>query len=348
MAADASIVARIGGDASGLVASLDKAKGAVQQFGKGVGEIAEGIGRKFEFRDIARTLSTALGLSLTSIADKVARFYVGLGKEEEAFLERMVESTGKAAEAQEEQLKRVRAAQEKYERERAENIEKQRTVYLNAIEDGKKLDAEKAAAQAKLEEDAGFAADLEWVKEQDRIAAEKKLKAQQIEELKAIEIKANEELAAIEQARIDEKFKSLAAQWKGFIVSLTRTGRSDTELSDRELERKRDTIKKDLSEIERKQRETGQYNGSSYFQNLELNSVNQELALRQKVKQYTATFGEDRAFQMLPGVTEQRFSQITGTQTQQDKTNLLLEQIKKRLEGGIPTLQVNSVVTTGS
>jgi len=348
MAADASIVARIGGDASGLVASLDKAKGAVRQFGDGVGKIADGIAKKFEFRDVARTLATALGINLQNIANQVARFVIGFTEGAEKALEETIARTEKAADNQERQLERARALKKSAQDEYRKLLEDEEALLLKFRLAEQDRQRDLARQKMKAEEDAGFAADLEWVKEQDRIAAEKKLKAQQIEELKAIEIKANEELAAIEQARIDEKFKSLAAQWKGFIVSLTRTGRSDTELSDRELERKRDTIKKDLSEIERKQRETGQYNGSSYFQNLELNSVNQELALRQKVKQYTATFGEDRAFKMLPGVTEQRFSQITGTQTQQDKTNLLLEQIKRRLEGGIPTLQVNSVVTTGS
>ena len=346
MAADASIVARIGGDATGLVGALDKAKGSVRQFGEGVGKIADGIAKKFEFRDVARTLSTALGINLQSIAEKVARFYVGLGKEEEEFLERMVQTTGKAADAREDQLKRVRAAQEKYERERAENIQNQRTLYLKAIEEGKELDAQAAAAKAKLEEDAGFAADLEWVKEQDRIAAEQKLKSQQIEDLKALEIQANEEIAKVEQARIAEKFKSMVDQWKGFLVTVSRTGRGDTELSDRELQRKKANIEKDLFEMQRAGRETGAYQGGDYFQKLELNAVNQELALRQKVRTYTAAFGEDKAFE-LSGVSEQRYSQILGTQASQDKTNILLEQIKKQLAGGIPTLQVNAINTGG-
>ncbi len=76
-----------------------------------------------------------------------------------------------------------------------------------------------------------------------------------------------------------------------------------------------------------------------------------EINKRSGLSRDISVFGEAAARSRYEG-DPLRFDQykqmVTGTQTQQDKTNLLLEQIKKRLEGGIPTLQVNSVVTTGS
>lgn len=130
--------------------------------------------------------------------------------------------------------------------------------------------------------------------------------------------------------------------WDKFVANVTRTGRGDTELSDRELERKKANIQKDLFNMERAGRETGAYQGGDYFQKMELNAVNQELALRQKVRSYTASFGEEKAFQ-LSGVSEQRFAEINQTNTKLDESNNLLRDIKRRLDGGILTLPTNVV-----
>lgn len=286
-------------------------------------------------------LSSGFGIGAAMLAptaaDMLARGATGFSKGEEERLAGMVDSTGKAADEQE--AKRDRAAQEaeKKAQAAADNKAREQQLYLQAIQEGYSIDEAAAKAKAQAEEEAGFAADLEWVKEQDRLAAEKKIKAQQIEELKALEIQANEEIAKVEQARIAEKFKSMVDQWKGFLVTISRTGRGDTELSDRELERKRDTIKKDMANMERVGRETGAYQGGDYFQRLELEGVNKELALRQKVRGYTAQFGEERAFQ-LSGVSESRFSDINRTSTQLDKISETLKKFSQQFNRGIPVV----------
>lgn len=145
------------------------------------------------------------------------------------------------------------------------------------------------------------------------------------------------EAKAKAEALIGKTVASNIAQWKDFQVLISRTGRGDTELSDRELERKRETIQKDLFNMERAARETGAYQGSDYFQRLELEGVNKELALRKKVRTYTATFGEDRAFQ-LSGVSEQRFSEINKTSTQLDKISNTLQKFSQQFNRGIPVV----------
>ncbi len=166
------------------------------------------------------------------------------------------------------------------------------------------------------------------------------LKSKQLELEKEI-AEATKDKAEAEKM-VGNAITSNIAQWKEFKVLVSRTGRDDTDLSDRELQRKKANIEKDLFEMQRAGRETGAYQGGDYFQRLELNAVNQELALRQKVRTYTATFGEDRAFQ-LAGVSERRFSEINQTNTKQDEANNLLRDIKRRLDGGILTLPTNVI-----
>lgn len=136
---------------------------------------------------------------------------------------------------------------------------------------------------------------------------------------------------------IGKTIESNIDQWKNFKVLVSRTGRGDTELSDRELERKRETIQKDLFNMQRQARETGAYQGGEFFQRKELEGVNQELALRQKVRQYTASFGEERAFQ-LSGVSESRFANINNTSTQLDKISQTLDKFNQQFNRGIPVV----------
>jgi hypothetical protein len=287
-------------------------------------------------------LGTGFGIGAAmlapDIADSIARGVTGLSKKEEERLNNLIESTGKAADKQEADRDKAAEEADRKAQQRGEQKAREQEIYFQAIRDGLSMDEAAAKASAQAEEEAGFAADLEWVKEQDRIAAEKKLKAASIAELKDLEEKANKELQDQEQARIKEKFKSMADQWKGFLVSVTRTGRNDTELSDRELERKRENIKNDIFGMEKQSFETGAYQGGLYFQKKELEGVNQELALRQKVRSFTASFGEERAFKMLPGVSEQRFSEINNTSTQLDKISNTLEKFSQQFNKGIPVV----------
>ena len=65
--------------------------------------------------------------------------------------------------------------------------------------------------------------------------------------------------------------------------------------------------------------------------------------MREKVRQYTANFGADAAFNKFNGLTENRFAQINSTLSDGARIAQLLEDIKKRLSGGIPTLNVTSI-----
>lgn len=74
---DQGIKVFFGGDTTRLKASLADAENAV-------GKFAGSLAKKFEGRDLARGLATALGLSVDKIAEKVARFFTGMSKEAEA------------------------------------------------------------------------------------------------------------------------------------------------------------------------------------------------------------------------------------------------------------------------
>lgn len=80
--ADSSIKAYFGGDTSQLKAAIKDAE-------KAVGNFAGSLAKKFEGRDLARGLATALGLSVDKIADKVARFFTGMTKDAEKAYERL-------------------------------------------------------------------------------------------------------------------------------------------------------------------------------------------------------------------------------------------------------------------
>jgi len=143
---------------------------------------------------------------------------------------------------------------------------------------------------------------------------------------------------------IGETIVSNTAEWQKFKATITTTGKGDKELSDRELERKIQNIKQALfvSEVNRVGRVgVGNERGEDPFGFINANNLAQaqaELALRQKVRSFTASFGEERAFKMLPGVSEQRFSEINNTSTQLDKISNTLEKFSQQFNKGIPVV----------
>jgi len=149
----------------------------------------------------------------------------------------------------------------------------------------------------------------------------------QTEEIRTQIVQKEKLLDVIKEIKGEEKeiTAQIVAQKK---VAFTRSGRGDADLSDRELERKRGNIKKDLAEIERGQRESGNYNGSEYFQRVELQSLAGEIAMRQKFRRNVSAFGEDRAFAM-SGLTEQRASAILSDTTGEATNRKLLDGINK-------------------
>jgi hypothetical protein len=240
MAADASIVARIGGDATGLVGALDRAKGAVRQFGDGVGSIADGIARKFEFRDIARTLSTALGLSLTSIADKVARFFIGFSKAQEEALENLVKTTDKAADAQEKRLDKARDEALKKEDARAQLlIEQGRLVWEARMQyfQNEKEEREKAAKDEKQKAKEAAEDDLAWYKE--RVRLDDRLRTLKLEALDPAEREAalQKDITGwqAQQAKLDKD----SNEWKALETKILEANLSIEEKITAEKERQR-------------------------------------------------------------------------------------------------------------
>lgn len=107
-----------------------------------------------------------------------------------------------------------------------------------------------------------------------------------------------------------EEILSNIAAWDKFVVKVSRSGRGDPQLTDRELERKLAAIQQDIFSREMRQRETGGYDGALYFQQLERSGVQGELNLRRDVRRSASAFGEEAAFRQFPGLTEQRFREI--------------------------------------
>jgi DNA repair exonuclease SbcCD ATPase subunit len=125
------------------------------QFEKGMASVvrnAQDAGKKvasaFDGKAIGRTLATALGINLQSIADKVARFWTGFSTDAEDALEAMVAATGKAADAQERALEKLRAKKQK-EKEDALKDAEEELEYFQKLEDKFRNEREKEAAKEK-------------------------------------------------------------------------------------------------------------------------------------------------------------------------------------------------------
>lgn len=101
------IKAKLGLDISGFEKGLAGAR-------RGIGELTRETGKKlFDLKDVGRTLATALGLNLQSIAEGVARLVTGFSKEQEQALNDLVNSTERAAAAQEAALNAAKRDREK-------------------------------------------------------------------------------------------------------------------------------------------------------------------------------------------------------------------------------------------
>ena len=311
------------------------------------------IFKKLDLRAGMFAVAAAIGLNINSIAEKAARVWLGFSKEQEESLEKLVESTRRAADAQVAQLERARAAHEKNAQARADNVQRERTLVLDAIAESERQEMAAKEAAAKLESEAGFAADLAWVKEQDRIAASKKLKEKALVELHQLEMANEAEAARVEQARIDEKFKSLVDQWTGFQVLITSSGRGDRELSDRELERKAANIRQQIFQSEQGRVErigVGNLTGAGGFDVINqqnLAGAQGELNLRRNVRRTAATQGEDAAFNQFSGLTEQRFADILKGATDQSQLLTAIDKLSKKFDQPLKTIDVSQASPFG-
>ena len=174
-------------------------------FEKGMAQVSktsEDVGRRltknFDGRDAGRALATALGLSIDKIADKVARFWIGFHDEAQATLEALTISTGKAADAQEEALKRLREQKKRLAEESAKQSQDEELMVLKVI---------KEADEAKKK---AWAEDLEFYKQtarEEKAATEEKKKQ---EEQNRINIRLTEHEAQLASEKADQEARAAA------------------------------------------------------------------------------------------------------------------------------------------
>lgn len=143
---------------------------------------------------------------------------------------------------------------------------------------------------------------------------------------------------------IIKEIKSYIAEWDKFTLAVTGTGRGNKDLSDRELQRKIDNTRADITQRETNLRRQSGVAGSSPFdallspQQFQLDLALNEMRLRADVRRNALAFGQDRAFQINPGLTEQRFQQILSGMSPADTTRLAnaMEKLSRHFDRGVP------------
>lgn len=135
------------------------------------------------------------------------------------------------------------------------------------------------------------------------------------------------------------------AAWTGFIVSVTSSGRGNKDLSDKELARKIATTQADISQ---RQNALFQSPGTGFLQTAydsflgpqtgNLQQAVNEMRLREDYRRDVLAFGQDRAFQMHPGISDQRSQQILSGASPADQTRLAnaMEKLNRHFERGVP------------
>lgn len=149
---------------------------------------------------------------------------------------------------------------------------------------------------------------------------------------------------------IGQTIKSNIAEWEQFKISVTNTGRTDAELTDRELKRKISEIQQQLfaSSLGRIDR-VGVGNELGVGALDSVNGINlaraqAELNLRGRVRRTAGAFGEDAAFAQNPGLTEQRFREIIqGIDTSSTgKLASAIDKLNQRLDQPLRTIDISS------
>jgi hypothetical protein len=325
-------------------------------FERGMAQVertAASVGKKvahsFDGRAIGHTLATALGLSLHSIAEKVARFWTGFSTEAESALEAMVAATGKAADAQERALEKLRAQKQKQAEDAAEQGQKEYDMLRNWRD---KANADDRAAAQERENENALRVTEEYEIEQAK-------KAQTEEAIKAARIEGRQaQLAgerAAEEAKVTrEKEQQAAAALKAAnpmgLTGLHNLGAS----SDKELA--------ELARRERQNRMSLQLQGGAggsggigfdlgiaqYDMNLA--AISKEQRFRSDLRHTGATLGEDaarRSFGGDPLKFDQLYAQLVTGQSEQAKGNQYLRELLAQFKSGIPTYNLTKTPTKG-
>lgn len=183
----ADISVKLNGDNSSFKRMLDDSSQAV-------GTIAGQISKKFEFKDLGRSMATALGINLQSIAENVARVLTGISKAEEDAYKKLEDVSARAADLS---IKNMRALL----------TEEQR--YAQALQDRDKLQREIESSTAKT------------AVEQLALAEKKIALEERIGEILAYEKKQRDE---INKAADDADKQSIAFGEKKFQAELETLG----------------------------------------------------------------------------------------------------------------------------
>jgi hypothetical protein len=344
---------------SASTASVIALGNATEATARKAGGLAGGMTRLFSVAGALKgAFSSLIGISSAmfapEIADRLARWITGFSKAEEAALNATVASTEKGAQEQEAALEKLKVLKEK---EAQEDIDRTNST-LDIIRDArlKSIQQEKEAREeaAKAEAKNDFDLDLAWVKEQDRIAAKKKMELENIAAIEAAKRASADEVARVEKARIDEMFKSYIDQWSGLQILIGSKGRGDTDLTDRELERKISNISSELEASRAASQGTflgplAFSTGStalSDYQRSQGARAQQELDFRNQVRQAAATSGEDAAFRQFSGLSEQRFREILQSAPGTQDVVAELKKLNGALKQGIPTVLFGSETNT--
>ncbi len=127
---------------------------------------------------------------------------------------------------------------------------------------------------------------------------------------------------------IIETIKGYVAAWDAFVVKVTSSGKGDTQLSDRELARKKNNLEQEIfiSGVNRINRigvgNEGGFDPFGTINESNLRSVEAEQLLRATNRRNAVAFGDDRAFAM-SGLSEQRWAAIM--RESQDKSEATQE-----------------------
>jgi len=382
--ADASITARIGGDASGLVAALEQGKQAAGKFATDFGNV---MAKKLSFKDIFRGVFQGIGIaSVPAIVDKIVAPF----KEAAEAAQKIEISTGRAADAVERMIKlrqteaqQLVTAEKTIERitkliETKKNEAPSKSYLGGLIGRGSAVDVmfgfsrrEDAARReeiqdlsTKLQEKSAetqplsdkVATDKAMVERWAQTLKEGKIIKEAItaEDLKQLDIV--QEVTKTEREANEERIKQLTAE-KNLQASIAgiRGGNQFNNATDAAL-----------AEVARRNRaEANKYGSGAYGYGMgqdlerarldaEAMNAEKELKFRTKLRGDISLKGVEaarRGFQGDPLKFDEIINRLvtdkqTGNEVLREQTDLL-EKINNRLAGGIPTMQV-AVIAGGS
>ena len=103
----ADISVKLNGDNSNFKRMIDDSSQAA-------GTIAGQIAKKFELKDLGKTMATALGINIQNMAEQVARFFTGMTKDEEEAYKRSAELSTQAADAAIKNMRATLSEEQRY------------------------------------------------------------------------------------------------------------------------------------------------------------------------------------------------------------------------------------------